>query len=92
MIDRWFTTVVVFAFRYALGRHSTAPSIVADFIKDYIEQFVKWEIEMIIKEIEEEAGRQQWADIDSQGERIDIEIWEDLKAFLTTYLKGGIDG
>ena len=59
-------TILIFAFRYALGRQTSAPSIVIEAIQDNIDIFVRWEIEMMIKEIDEcrdygmECDRIQW--------------------------------
>ena len=45
-------TILIFALRYALGRRTSAPSIVIEAIQDNIDIF-DWEIEMMIKEIDE---------------------------------------
>lgn len=45
--------ILIFAFRYALNRQTSAPSIVIENIKVNIDEFKKWQIEIIIKEIEE---------------------------------------
>ena len=59
-------TILVFALRYALGRKTSAPSIVIEAIQDNIDIFDTWEIEVIIKEIDEcryygmECDKIQW--------------------------------
>ena len=59
-------TILIFALRYALGRQTSAPSIVIEAIQDNIDIFVRWEIEMMIKEIDEcrdygmECDKIQW--------------------------------
>ena len=58
--------ILVFALRYALGRKTSAPSIVIEAIQDNIDIFDTWEIEVIIKEIAEcrdygmECDKIQW--------------------------------
>ena len=53
-------------FRYALGRKTSAPSIVVEAIQDNIDIFDIWEIEITIKEIDEcrdygmECDKIQW--------------------------------
>ena len=46
-------TILVFALRYALGRKTSAPSIVIEAIQDNIDIFDIWEIEVMIKEIDD---------------------------------------
>ena len=43
----------MYAFRYALGRKTYAPSMVIETIKENIDAFDKWQLELIIKEINE---------------------------------------
>lgn len=58
-------TILIFALRYALGRRTSAPSIVIEAIQDNIDIF-DWEIEMMIKEVDEcrdygmECDKIQW--------------------------------
>ena len=58
--------ILVFALRYALGRKTSAPSIVIEAIQDNIDIFDIWEIEVMIKEIDEcrdygmECDKIQW--------------------------------
>ena len=59
-------TILVFALRYVLGRKTSAPSIVIEAIQDNIDIFARWEIEVMIKEIDEcrdygmECDKIQW--------------------------------
>jgi len=59
-------TILIFALRYALGRKTSAPSIVIEAIQDNIDIFDIWEIEIMIKEIDEcrdygmECDKIQW--------------------------------
>lgn len=45
MISRDARTVLVFALRYALPRHTYALSLVSGYIKLHINSFEDWEIE-----------------------------------------------
>lgn len=51
MLTRDERTIVVFALRYALPRHTYAPSIVYDYIKEHIDNFEDWEIEGMLDDI-----------------------------------------
>lgn len=57
-----FTTVVCFAFRYSLGRQSTAPGFMQDFIRDHIDEFDTWELAQWADEIDEAARWQGLGD------------------------------
>ena len=50
-----FSTIMCFAFRYALGRRSTAPSFVQDYIRGHKNYFETWELEQLIEEVDSEA-------------------------------------
>ena len=58
--------ILIFALRYTLGRKTSAPSIVIEAIQDNIDIFDTWEIEVIIKEIDDcrdygmECDKIQW--------------------------------
>ena len=58
--------ILMFALRYALGRKTSAPSIVIEAIQDNIDGFNTWETEVMIKEIDEcrdygmECDKIQW--------------------------------
>ena len=69
---REFNWLMLFATRYAVGRISTAPSIMADLIKENKEYLKKETIENIIDEIEtaKRAG--------CLGMDCDINTWEDI--------------
>lgn len=47
--DQW---IILFAFRYALGRQSAAPGIVADYIADNITKFSLFNLQLISNEIQ----------------------------------------
>lgn len=55
MQNRDFSTVMFFAFRYSLGRQSTAPSFMQDYIKSHISYFTVRDLEQMIDEIDAEA-------------------------------------
>ena len=69
---REFNWLMLFATRYAVGRMSTAPSIMADLIKENKEHLKKETIENIINEIEtaKRAG--------CLGMDCDINTWEEV--------------
>lgn len=50
-----FSTIMCFAFRYALGRQSTAPSFVQEYIKNHLQYFAVWELEQLIEEVDSQA-------------------------------------
>lgn len=66
-------TILMFAFRYALGRESTAPSIVSEQIKENINLFNEGDIKSMIDDIEAAPHL---------GMECDIARWNDLKEFL----------
>jgi len=45
------TTVLMYAFRYALGRQTGAPYDISNAIHKNIEHFKDWQLKQIIKEI-----------------------------------------
>lgn len=51
MLTKTQRDIVVFALRYALPRHTYAPSIVYDYIKANIDSFEDWEIEEMLADI-----------------------------------------
>lgn len=69
---REFNWLMLFATRYAVGRMTTAPSIMADLIKENKEYLEKGTIENIIDEIEtaKRAG--------CLGMDCDISTWEEV--------------
>jgi len=62
--------IIIYAFRYALGRQTGSVSDVCDCIKENVDSFKSWELQQIIKEIKEyeemygklgmECDRQIW--------------------------------
>ena len=63
-------TILIFAFRYALGRMSTAPSIMAEEIEKHWNSFTALEQAQIKKEI------QVAIDNDRAGMSIDVRTWQ----------------
>ena len=47
------TTIIFYAFRYALGRKTGAPSTICNTIISNIDLFKDWELEQFIKEIKD---------------------------------------
>ena len=66
-------TILIFALRYALGRKTSAPSIVIEAIQENIDAFDKWQLELMIKEISESKDL---------GMACDIEEWLGFKSWL----------
>jgi hypothetical protein len=69
--------ILMFAFRYALGRQTYAPSMVIETIKENIDAFDKWQLELMVKEINE------YRDL---GMVCDIDEWLGFKGWLETRL------
>ena len=67
------TTVLFYAFRYALGRKAGAPHTISDAIQSNIDEFAEWELKQIIKEIEEFEDFYK-----SLGDDCDKETWYEL--------------
>ena len=76
-----FSIVVFCAFRYALGRMTYMPSIVAEFIQTNIKDIKTSDIRLMIKEIEE-ANEDNLLGMD-----FDVRMWLRLKDFLEEELK-----
>lgn len=76
--------VLIFAFRYSLGRVSVAPISVINSIKDNIGGISNSDIEMFIREIEEFLESIKNLDF---YEDFDVEHWVDLKKYLKNELK-----
>lgn len=68
--------ILFYAFRYALGRSSIAPSNVADTVKKNIDELNTGTIRAFIKEI------QECDDHDGFGMEMDRWLWWDLRSFL----------
>ncbi len=71
--------ILIFAMRYALGRMTFAPTIVIENIKSNILNFTQNEIDIMIKDIEYQAGF-------GYGHKCDEELWLDF----ADYLKGAV--
>lgn len=62
--------IIIYAFRYALGRMSGSVSDVCDCIKENVDNFKSWELKQIVDEIKQheelygnlgqECDKQQW--------------------------------
>lgn len=78
-IDR---DILIYAFRYSLGRSSYAPSIVTDNIKANINNISTNDIELFIKEINE---------CSSYGMKMDEQHWLDFKDYLQDILNQRIN-
>lgn len=78
--------ILVYAFRYALGRRTTAPSAVAVNITRNIKVLTRHDIEQMVREIGECAAT------DDLGSPCDVDTWQDLKEYLLVELdrKGGV--
>lgn len=63
-------TTLVFAFRYALGRTSTAPSHVAEILLAHWDRLAQWTMEQIAQEIRT-AMRRGMA-----GHECDVQTWQ----------------
>jgi hypothetical protein len=67
-------TTLVFAFRYALGRQSTAPSHVANMIRGHWSRLEPWTQKQIHREIEEAIR------LGEAGWDCDVETWRGILA------------
>lgn len=65
--------MLFFAFRYALGRSTYAPSTVQENIKQNLSNISTSELESYVKEIEE---------ANFLGQQVDVKGWLDFKDFL----------
>lgn len=77
-----FDILCISAFRYALGRSSYVPSVIADIIWNNKEQIREATLGLFIREIEERKR----LGLDSLGMSIDIELWLDLQERLMEYI------
>jgi hypothetical protein len=66
--------MVCFAFRYALGRQSTAPGIVVEHLIGLWPHLNKCDREQIVREIEGAIGRGE------AGAKIDVDEWKRVLA------------
>lgn len=76
-----FSFITFCAFRYALGRMTYVPSMVAEFIVTNINDIWTNDIKLMIKEITVAE------DMKRLGMDIDVHTWLELRAFLKAELK-----
>jgi hypothetical protein len=76
------TVIIMYAFRYALGRRTGAPTTISAAIRRNIDSFKEWELRQIIKEIVEYEDY-----IGSLGDDCDKVVWMDLIETINVYLK-----
>ena len=70
---------LIFAFRYALDRHTTAPSIVCDDLMNNMDKLEDWEKKYIISEIEQQ---EKWV---TNSNKYINESFIELKNYLKSY-------
>lgn len=75
LVDR---NILIYSFRYALGRKSYSPGIVIDNIKNNIDKISSNDIELYIKEIDEYSG---------YGLDFDKNMWMEFSDYLKSELK-----
>lgn len=81
--DAWqYRLVVVFALRYALGRHSCAPSIVSSYIREHWDE-LQQQHEGILEDIKELLDNHRDWQQDACNS-IDYDTWQHLYNELTT--------
>ncbi len=68
--------ILFFAMRYSLGRSTFSPLITVENIKHNIDQFHSWEIELLIRDIKEQAS------LGGYGMDCDERLWLDFKSYL----------
>ena len=74
--QRWIEVepkIIIFAFRYALGRRSMAPSIVDNNIRANMSLIPTLDLYGIVHEIQQEY------EVDGLGEDCDVMVWMDLQ-------------
>ena len=76
------TVILMYAFRYALGRKTGAPSTISTEIRRNINSFKEWELKQIIKEILEHEEY-----YDSLGDDVDKIEWYSLVNTIDNHLK-----
>jgi len=76
------TVIIMYAFRYALGRKTGAPSTISAAILRNIDEFKEWELTQIIKEILDH--KDYWG---SLGDACDEEVWRDLINSINIHLE-----
>ena len=68
--------ILIYAFRYALGRCSVAPIAVRDAIKEHYDVLTDYDVKLIIREID------QAIESDMAGMACDVTTWTTVKNFL----------
>jgi ABC-type proline/glycine betaine transport system ATPase subunit len=79
-------TLLVFAMRYAIGRRTAAPSMVADKIIEVWPQLQEWTQKQMQREISDEIDRV------NGGDRCDIETWQKVLKLEVEELSKQIEG
>ena len=69
--------IIIYAFRYALGRQTGSVSDVCDCIKENVDSFKSWELKQIIEEIKQHEEL-----YGNLGMKCDRDTWYDLIEFL----------
>lgn len=70
--------ILFFAVRYALGRQSYAPSLVADVVRDNLKHLTEEELESIVDET--------YA-VRNLGMPCDVSVWESLRRDINEHLE-----
>lgn len=74
-----FNSLIICAFRYALGRMTYTPNIISKIIQNNLEKLNNQTINLIIKELEEAEK------IEDLGMECDKDVWLTLKERLKKY-------
>ena len=69
--------IIIYAFRYALGRMSGSVSDVCDCIKENVDNFKSWELKQIIEEIKQHEEL-----YGNLGMKCDRDTWYELIEWL----------
>ena len=80
MISRDARTILVFALRYALPRHTYALQLVSDYIKLNINSFEDWEVSGMLRDIEDYYPSDAFGGMDQREA-------DDFRSFLEQILK-----
>ena len=73
------SVILFFAVRYALGRQSYAPSLVADVVRENLKQLETTELEAILQETYQ---------VRNLGMPCDVEVWRTLREDIRKELAG----
>lgn len=68
--------ILIYALRYSLGRRTFAPTTVIENIKHNINKFRKTDLELIIRDIEEQKN------FGGYGDKCDIDNWLNFKQYI----------